>query len=440
VGAGVAAGDDVVGLAADAAGDATAAALDLGLGLVACHGGEFASQDEGLAGERAPFDPRERGRLDGGVDARGEKTLDHPTVLRLGEEIGDGAAADLPETRNGLQGLGRCFEKLADVRETRGELARHGLAHQADAERGIKSIQGAGLALFDLLDDLPRDFHSHLVCLFSNHSVQVGDLLGGQLVEIGEVADEAALHELPDQLLAQAADVHGGPRRIVQDAGLDLGGAGGVLANPGGLAGLAEDGATARRAFGGELEFDLVSGAGVLDDGDDLGDDVAGAADDDAVADAHVLAPKLVLVVQGGAGNDHAADVDGLQDGDGGEDAGAADVDLDVSDDGDLLLRRELAGDGPARAAGALAEGVAEAIVVDLHADAVDEVRQLVSPLQQGAPVGVDLLHRLGAPAIGGEAKAKAGQPLHAFAVQRELRRAAEDLVGIEDEGTGSGD
>src|SRR5690606_8142166 len=81
-----------------------------------------------------------------------------------------------------------------------------------------------------------------------------------------------------------------------------------------------------------------------------------------------------------------------------------------------------------------------DALPIYLHDDAVDEVGQLVSPLQHGAPVGVDLLHRLGAPAIGGEAKAKAGQPLHAFAVQRELRRAAEDLVGIEDEGTGSGD
>src|SRR5690606_25309101 len=112
----------------------------------------------------------------------------------------------------------------------------------------------------------------------------------------------------------------------------------------------------------------------------------------------------LPIFVKGGALHDDTADVDGLQDGDGGEDAGAADVDLDVSDDGDLLLRRELAGDGPARAAGDLAEGVAEVIVVDLHDDAVDEVGQLVSPLQHGAPVGVDLLHRLGAPAKIGRA------------------------------------
>ena len=84
---------------------------------------------------------------------------------------------------------------------------------------------------------------------------------------------------------------------------------------------------------------------------ENLRDDVAGALDDHGVADADVLAGDFVLVVQGGAGDQHTADIDALQPGDGGERAGAADLDVDLFQQGGGLLGGEFPGGGPARGA-----------------------------------------------------------------------------------------
>src|SRR5690606_18658837 len=114
----------------------------------------------------------------------------------------------------------------------------------------------------------------------------------------------------------------------------------------------------ADRADGGEGEGDGVGGAQVFDHADDLGDDVASALQDDGVADADVLAGDLVFVVQGGVAHHDAADGDGVQARDGGQGAGAADLDVDAFQHGRGLLRRELVGDGPTRASGDEAEAL----------------------------------------------------------------------------------
>src|SRR3546814_2535963 len=72
----------------------------------------------------------------------------------------------------------------------------------------------------------------------------------------------------------------------------------------------------------------------LLYDLDHLGNDVAGALNDDVVALADVLARDLVLVVQGGARDHHAADGDRLQVGDRRQRAGAPDLDGDLLQDG----------------------------------------------------------------------------------------------------------
>ena len=60
---------------------------------------------------------------------------------------------------------------------------------------------------------------------------------------------------------------------------------------------------------------------------DDLGDHVAGAAHHHRVADHHAAARDLVLVVQGGLPDRHAADPHRLQHRERGGPAGAADAD-----------------------------------------------------------------------------------------------------------------
>ena len=107
---------------------------------------------------------------------------------------------------------------------------------------------------------------------------------------------------------------------------------------------------------------------------EDLGDHVAGLADDDGVADQHALALHLAGVVQGGQLHGRAGDLHRLHVGERGDPAGAADVDLDVEELGGRLLGRVLEGDRPARCPRRGAEPALQGVLVDLHHDAVDLV------------------------------------------------------------------
>ena len=142
----------------------------------------------------------------------------------------------------------------------------------------------------------------------------------------------------------------------------------------------------------------LVAGAKADDGPDDLRDDVAGALDDDGVADADVLAMDVVFVVERREADGGAADVHGLEDGVGVEAAGAADVDADVEELRRRLDGRELVGDGPARLASDEAKALLEGEVVDLDDDAVDfvwEAFALAAPLVADADRVVDAGHAL---------------------------------------------
>ena len=115
---------------------------------------------------------------------------------------------------------------------------------------------------------------------------------------------------------------------------------------------------------------------------DDLRDHVAGPHHDDLVADPHVLAGQVLLVVEGRGGDGDAADVDRLEHREGHQVAGAADVPDDVVQLRRRRRRRELPGDRPARLAADHAQLAPERPLVDLDDDAVD----LVVELARGAP------------------------------------------------------
>ena len=112
---------------------------------------------------------------------------------------------------------------------------------------------------------------------------------------------------------------------------------------------------------------------------DDLGDDVAGLAHDHGVADAHVFARDLVLVVQRGEPDGGAADEHRLELRERRGAPGAPDAHHDVAQHGGLLLGRELERDRPARRLAREAELVALREVVDLHHRAVDVVAERVA-------------------------------------------------------------
>jgi hypothetical protein len=81
---------------------------------------------------------------------------------------------------------------------------------------------------------------------------------------------------------------------------------------------------------------------------DDLRDDLAGALHLHPVADAEVLVPDQLEIVQRRQLHDRTADLDGLEHGERVDRARAADVDLDVQELRFGDVRRELARDGPA--------------------------------------------------------------------------------------------
>ena len=77
------------------------------------------------------------------------------------------------------------------------------------------------------------------------------------------------------------------------------------------------------------------------------------------------------------AGDDDAADGHGVEVGDRGQGAGAADLDVDLLEEGLGLFGRKFPGDGPARRAADGAEAVLEGEVVDFEDDTVDVVGEL---------------------------------------------------------------
>ena len=185
------------------------------------------------------------------------------------------------------------------------------------------------------------------------------------------VADEGFGDGFPE-----AVDIEGFAGGEVADGGDGLRGALEVRAAPCDETFLLGDGRLAGRAFPCD---EIVEGKGRdrgirIDDLDDGGDDLARFLDEDFRADVDAFFGDLVLVVQGGAGDGGAGNQDGIELGDGGQHAGAADLDGDVAEDGFLLLGEELVGGGPARGAGGVAELFALGAVEDFHDDPVGGV------------------------------------------------------------------
>ena len=199
-----------------------------------------------------------------------------------------------------------------------------------------------------------------------------------QLEDVCGLADQSRLQQLRHLLAAEAFDVEGIPADEVAQAFGDLGGADQA-------AGAATDRlalrphreAAADRAMVGEPVGLGALGPALEPDLDNLRDHVARPLHDHDVADPDVLALDVVLIVQRGARDHDAADGHGLEFGDRGQGAGAADLDADPADHGLRLLGRELVRDRPARRPADKAEPALVVDPVDLDHDAVDLVGQL---------------------------------------------------------------
>ena len=242
--------------------------------------------------------------------------VEHGAVMRLGEKaddvgghvLADAVDVDEPDARLAVGILCR-LHLGAPMRERAvmaGEQPRRRLTDLRDAERVDKAFERDTPALVDPGDELSRADHAPAFAL--------GDNFGVEAEDVARLMDQPVLPEGLDVLGSEPLDIE----RVAGDEMLQpldrLGRADQAAgAAPRDHARLAHREAAAHRAMIRELVRLRVGRAALGDHADNLRDHVAGALHDDGVADAHVLARDLVLVVQGGALHDDPADRDRLE-------------------------------------------------------------------------------------------------------------------------------
>ena len=225
--------------------------------------------------------------------------------------------------------------------------------------------------------------------------LELADPLGGQVVDVGRVGDQALLEEPVGVLLAQALDLQGAPE--VLDV-LEL------LARAAGAVGADREDRVlgldrrraAERALLRRLRLPQALALAPLDDRrDDLGDHVAGAQDD------HLVARRGRPCARGPprCGASRCVTVTPLTwTGSSIANGTRCPVAADVPDDLVQLRRRrgrrELPGDRPARLAPGDAELALQAAVVDLDDHAVDLEVELVAAVLPPAAALRDLVDR----------------------------------------------
>ncbi len=260
----------------------------------------------------------------------------------------------------------------------------HRLAHVTHPQAEQWARERTGPRLIDGRDQLLRHNGAHangLALLVQAAGFQLSQLHLVKRVEVGDVAHAAGVDQAAHQLLAHAVDVHSTAAHPMQQAFKRLSWTINGNAAVVGLAFLAHDRAAAARARLRHLPFGSPVGAKRLDRPQNLGDHVAGLADDDGIAHANILAAHFVLVVQRGTRNGRTGDEHRLQLGHRREFARTPDLHRYVAQQRRLLFRRKLVCDGPTRRAGGVAHGLLLREAVHLHHHAVDVVRQRVSAL-----------------------------------------------------------
>eukprot|EP00659_Diplonema_papillatum_P013251 gene13250-biopygen13298 len=295
------------------------------------------------------------------------------------------------------QGLLHALQGCQRARQHLGRL----LAHIGNAQSVDKPCEGWRLAVFNR--------GNQLLAGNVGKTFQVDDLFVLELVEIRRRADEFFVHQLLDGLVAQAIDVHGPARDEMDDRLLELRTAGqapdaavhrafadGFLA----LAALdqlrALNVGAAHRAALGDLHRAGVFRAALGHHRYHLGNHITGTADDHRVADHQAQACHLVHVVQCGVGHGHTRDLDRFQACHGCHSAGAADLEFNVKQLGQLFHGREFMGNCPARLAGTKAQLPLVGNAVDLEHHAVDFIGQGVAALTDIAVVVEAILNPLG--------------------------------------------
>ena len=161
------------------------------------------------------------------------RRLDQFAVARLAEILHD----SLGDLGSDLFGQLQIFHRRVfdgfHAAEGLGEEDGGALADEAYAEGCDDSRHGVRARAIDVAD--------HIGGALGAHALQVDEVREFQVVEIGHVAHQAAIHQLIDESFSHAVDIHHAAGGEVKQGLLEAGGTVGIDAAAGGLALLAHD-------------------------------------------------------------------------------------------------------------------------------------------------------------------------------------------------------
>ena len=346
--------------------------------------------------------------------------------MGLGEETDDAGRHDRSDIGHVLQGRRVGGQQGIEVTEMSGEIARRRFTDVADAQREDETVQRR----------LARcgNGGTEIHCRFLAHALQACQRVGGKPVEIDRCPHLSRLDQLIDQFFAEALDVHRPPagkvtQRLFALCRADQAAAAArnrlvFPADHGRPAFGAEIGQGERRVQGFAAE-QIAGRSPFHDHRHHFRDDIASAADDDGIADADVLAPRLIGVVQRCVGHRHPAHEHRLQSRYRRDRAGSADLYVDGLDSGQRLLRRIFVGDRPAWLSADKTELRLLGNGINLIDHAVDVERQTVA-LREYPLMKRDQRRRTGSDhAMFAYGQAKGRQCVERFAVGRRPQPAS---------------
>ena len=249
----------------------------------------------------------------------------------------------------------------------------------------------AGEGDFSRLPDVPDDVFGRSLA----QAGQPGQLIGTQVVQVGDVAHQPVLEEQLDGLVAQSLDVHRLAAGVVDDPSQDLRPAvaliGAVVLA---LTLIAYKRRAAYGAVGDILERLAFGGACREVDSRDFRDDLAALLDVNHIAHADVQQGDLLGVVQGGPLDGRAGQQYRIEVGNRGNRSRASHLEVDTLQSGQGLLGLEFVCHGPFGGFGRESQNPLFGKVVDFDNYAVRCERKLFAGF---VPIGnelVDLLQR----------------------------------------------
>ncbi|RMT83810.1 hypothetical protein ALP40_05455 [Pseudomonas viridiflava] len=330
-----------------------------------------------------------------------QQRVDHVLVVLVFEETVDFVSDFHADIRQ----VGEDFrQRLLDTIQRRQRAPQYLgrlLAYVRDTERVDEARQSRLAAVGNRFEQLfTGDF---------GKALQVDDLIKLKLVEISRRADEFFVHQLLDGLVAQAFDVHCAARHVMNDRLLELR-----------ATGQTPD-AAIHRAFANRfLAFAAFDQLGAFDMGaahrtglrdldrpgvlrttlhdhlHHLRNDITGTANDHGVTDHQAQPCHLVHVVQRCIGNHHPRNLDGFQAGNGGDRAGAAHLEFDVQQLGQLFHCGKFMRNRPARLPGAKTQLALISELVDLEHHAINFVAQRQASLADVVVIRQTLFDAIG--------------------------------------------